>query len=719
MVNVNLLPTEFDAVKQSIIEEFRNNPKSFFKEYFANYTEGGMLSNVVDLFAYITTYYNYMTSVSANEPFLATAQLEKNVYGSAKSLGFIPHRVVASRCEIRFTLKDTFTSKYNPKLTEEIVVPIYTYFRSQQGKGFTLTEEVKFVYDTETSTWRTYEIEDGNTYLDCAEDEILTSTIPNVYYRPIYFTIKQGYFEGKVYRPDGTANQYFTIDRTDVDDSRDSILIVNLKDNKRWEEITNLLDFSLFTTNYNNTYDNLSSYASSEIWINNTLENGIQITFGDNIFGKIPESTDILSVRYFITDGAEGNGHKGFTTASLFSYEKADSSTAEWNGSFLISTIDSINFPNGSSGGTDKQTTDSIRSVAPLAFSAQDRIVVDADYETHIRKQNFINVQDVKIVSGESYYPPFLGGVAVIVAKQVADLSSPIHTIFLTPQEKETLKQYIQSKCVTGNDSVLFADPEVVYVFLTGKVFYKPILYTLGDVQTVFGGIVESYFETLSDFNSYYKHSRLMGAFTSTREIDHVNLSHSFYFIKKCDSEMLEDDVIVNLNNSILQGSITSNFSVDLNLDENLPYVLVIENPAELEITDPSYKDYFYSIYDADGDMILKEDVKDIDGVVLSTHESVIGSIKYNTGIMRLSFSSYEFMSNVEQFEIFNAGSGGTYCFNTLLDVLTNNNAVIGDDPVAFYLKFSFRTKVTESFKSSGTQIIRYLDPVVQYVGEK
>lgn len=716
MPKVNFLPTSFEASKAAIIESFKNDGKSFFKDYFQNYSEGSALSHVVDLFAYMSTYFNYMTSISANEPFISTAQIEKNVFGAAKSLGFVPHRIVASRCEVQFKLPADFDTKYSPDRTENITIPIYTQFRSRQGKVFTQMEEVKFMWDANTSKWRTFKLENGIIIIDCDPDETLTHPDPSFTYAPNYFLLKQGFYEGRIYKPNGTANQQITIERTDVDDAHDSIIISSLiPPFTKWEELTSLLDFSLMNNNLNSTYDNITEYSTSSIWINNTNFNGIQITFGDDKFGKIPVDGDILSIRYFVTDGVSGNGQKGFTTTSIIDFLATGSTTEQFNGNKLIIVPDASNYPDGSSGGADKQSAESIRTIAPFTFASQDRIVNDKDYEVHIKRQNYVPIDNVKVISGENYNPPFLGGAAIVVSKWVDDDNDNIENLFLTETEKMTLQYFIQSKCVTGNDGVKFVDPDFVFVFLTGRVYYKNLVYEKASVENIFNSTVDSYFNTLTEFESYYKYSKLIGDITNMPEIDHVSLSHHLFYLKRVPVSDMLDDISISLYNSIKPSSITSFFtSTLLTPESDDSYLKVIDNPDGI-----TGNKYYYSLYDNGlGNIILKEEKKNSAGVLQDTITTTIGSINYVTGIMRLWFGSYESLIGYESLNIMNEGSGGTFCFTSLIDVLSGNNA-LAPDIQPLYVKLNFDVKTGDSFKSQGQLLIKQIDPIVQYIGEK
>lgn len=716
MVRINYLPTEFNEVKQSIIEAYKNDPRSFFKDYFQNYSEGSMLANVIDVFAYITTYFNYMTSIAANEAFIHTAQLEKNVYSLAKTLGYSPRRMTSATIDVRFTLPESFDEKYKPvHSVDNVYIPIYTMFRSGRGKLFSLMSEVKFEWDTNTTNlsapkWRAVRVIDGETIYDGEVGEVGTGKI----YRPLYWQLKQGFFEARTYKSDGSANQQIVIERHDIDDSRDSLYIFSTVNNERWEEITSLLDVSSFTKENNLQISNLDTYASAPIYILNTTDKGIQITFGDNVFGKIPEADDILFLRYFITDGADGNYEKTFSTTLLFSYTSS-SGVSSWKGTDLIVSYDLENYPEGSIGGADKQTVDSIRLIAPIAFNSQDRIVNESDYEVYLRKQTFVTVDDVKIISGHEYNPPFLGGVVAFLAKQ----ANSVENSFLSLAEKEILTNYLQTKNIAGAESVLFADPVFVYIFINGVIYYNSTVFSEASVRQQTLGVLDSYFNSLKSFASYYKESKLVGALTNSIEIDHVDITHRFSLLKKCTPDIMLDDIVVDLGNRINKGSIRnySYFSTATGLGyEN--YLLRIDG----EVVGQSNYEYLFDLYDNDGGVYLRETVRrKTDKVIVYTPITAnIGTIDYTTGVLHFHFNMYELLRKRSLFYILRLENSGVPYYSTLVDVLLQRQTgTTPSESDKFFLFFGFDTHYADSFKSNGSLLIKNIGNMLEYRGEK
>lgn len=142
-----------------------------------------------------------------------------------------------------------------------------------------------------------------------------------------------------------------------------------------------------------------------------------EIKFGDNINGKRLNPGDIISIYYLESDGNAGLVGSNATKAAkltLFNtglYSEIYNDIKDENTNYITANdIISLKFDNvyASVPPTFIQTVDDIRKNAPLVFSAQNRAVTVADYESLIYK-NFSNIiQDVKVVSNKDYTSQYL-----------------------------------------------------------------------------------------------------------------------------------------------------------------------------------------------------------------------------------------------------------------------------------------------------------------------
>lgn len=785
MANVNFLPNDFETTRQSLIDAFKNDNRYFFKQYFNNYSEGSTLSYIIDIFAYINTYFNYMTNVSANEPFITVAQLDKNIFGSAKSLGYVPHRTVASKIEYRVELPTTYNRDSLKNYT--LSIPLFTQFRSKEGKTFSLMEQIDFVYVDGTYIkegnenrygFRNYIIDENqNIVFDCSEDEEkeLNEIAQNCIFRPIYYTFKQGYYIINTYKSNGEANQQFSINRTDIDDSKSSLIVTSPTSNE-WKELTSILDFSVLKNNsiVDGSYSLISGLKDEQIYILNTNSDGLQITFGDGFIGKIPEAGDVIFIKLFTTSGIDGNANTDLVSTSTNTFSAIEetsgtSATISFNFKDLILTPKD-EYKNGSIGGADKQSAESVRKIAPYIVQSQGRIVNDIDFESYIKGQDEIPVTDCKVISGENYNPPFLGGVAVIVAKEgVSDDILQGTSYYLTDYEKYVLKNNIEGKCIMGNDCLKFVDPEFIFVDVSGLVFYHRV-YSESDVSNIFNSFTDSYFASINQFGSYYKFSQYVTTLVNQTEIDHVSLKTDMFMVKRISRSDLEDVVNITIGNKIQQGSVNTMFSVannklrflnnngainDSEEDMSINYLKVI-NVNEVNGSNQSgserfsfqengktyYPKYYcYSIYDEVDEndsnkynLYLQEDVyiftDDSDYCTIEKSlmkRTVIGKVDYIAGKIYLNIGNYESLADYVHFRVYdiidNSESESEYndgsILPTLVDVLFFEERE-SDTKLKFYehVYFALNFKLTDSenFLSSGQTMIKKMNSDVKYI---
>lgn len=777
MAKVNFLPNDFESTRQAIVEAFKADDRYFFKQYFDNYDVNGgtTLSYIIDMFAYISTYFNYMTNVSANEPFITTAMIDKNVFGAAKSLGYTPHRCVASKIECRIEINnDNYESKY-----KEFVIPQFTSFRSAQGNTFSLMDEVRFEYVTQSNfkennnvanvslnKWRAYRIEGEYTVYDCSDDEmeILNNIInvKDIKFAPLYFTFKQGYYVVSTVTSNGQKNQQFLLNRTDIDDSKYSIVVSSMYDNagseNKWEELTSILSgVSLENKkSIDGTYSLLSSLKDRNIYIINTNSNGIQFTFGDGVLGRVPDDGSVIIIKYFVTDSVEANGNNNLvSTSDCYAYLDNYNDLYDLkNLNKLITLTPKSDYVNGSMGGYEKQSADSVRKIAPYLIQSQGRIVTDADFEAFVKGQELVKVADCKVISGEKYKPQFLGGVVINTAKELnldGDSLGSVKSYYLTETEKAVLKSYIEERCIIGNDSVMFKDPDFIYVYINGAVFYNRTLYSEDDAKNIFKSTTDVYFSNLNTFNSYYKFSQYVTALVNTAEIDHVSLTTTMFSNKKLYKRDFADDIVITiggrLSNELDERNVTTDFSFDkligLNYDKtNTPnashnYIKVLDvneilSSDDIHIKAPDGNEYTkfyyaYSIYDKKhkendyGDMYIGETIYcknegDDRYKVFENHIKLkIGDIDYKNGVFTLHIGDFETTPDYTKFGFYNLLDSELEPYiPTMVDMLFYGLEEYKD---GVFATFYFKLADSENYIADGQTMIKYIGNGVEYRG--
>ena len=339
---------DFDAIKLNLKTFLQN--QSEFQDYDF---EGSGFAVLLDLLAYNTHYLGFNANMLANEMYLDSADIRKNIVSLAKMLGYTP------------------TSSKAPSALIDITMNNVT------GSPATVTAAKGTVFTTSV---------DGTSYQFVTNAE---TTISPSY--GVYKFESLEIFEGTL------VTFKYTVDSSDVD-QRFIIPTINADTTTLKVSIQNSASDS--TTN---TYSKATSFTSlndeSKVYfIQESDEGKFEVYFGDGIVGKSLTDGNIVNLEYVVTNKTEANGASAFTL----------SGTIDGLSDVSISTV------SNAQGGSEPQTKESIRFNAPLQYSAQDRAVTTSDYETKILEL-YPNAQAVSAWGGEDEETPVYGTVKISI----------------------------------------------------------------------------------------------------------------------------------------------------------------------------------------------------------------------------------------------------------------------------------------------------------------
>ncbi len=339
---------DFDAIKLNLKTFLQN--QSEFQDYDF---EGSGFAVLLDLLAYNTHYLGFNANMLANEMYLDSADIRKNIVSLAKMLGYTP------------------TSSKAPSALIDITMNNVT------GSPATVTAAKGTVFTTTV---------DGTSYQFVTNAETTISPTNGVYkFESLEI------FEGTL------VTFKYTVDSSDVD-QRFIIPTINADTTTLKVSIQNSASDS--TTN---TYSKATSFTSlndeSKVYfIQESDEGKFEVYFGDGIVGKSLTDGNIVNLEYVVTNKTEANGASAFTL----------SGTIDGLSDVSISTV------SNAQGGSEPQTKESIRFNAPLQYSAQDRAVTTSDYETKILEL-YPNAQAVSAWGGEDEETPVYGTVKISI----------------------------------------------------------------------------------------------------------------------------------------------------------------------------------------------------------------------------------------------------------------------------------------------------------------
>lgn len=445
---------DFDNIKNSLKTYFAQQPE--FEDY--NFEASG-LSNILDVLAY-NTHYNALTANFAlNEAFLSTAQLRSSVVSHAATLGYVPRSRTSSRAEVNLSLNLSGVAGR----PGSVVIGAGTTFTADAG-------------DT-TYTFRTIEdytaTDDGDGFYQFlnANGE---STIQ----------IFEGSEKTKTfYVGEVGERQLYVIQDEAIDTTTAAVYVYDTPSS------SNFVTYTPITNAV--SVNSLSRYYQ----ISEAPNGFYELNFGDGIsFGKSPEAGNKIEVVYLSCVGAAANN------ASLFSPTNTVS-VAGSNYALNVTTI-----ANSGVGGA-RQSIESVRQNAPIAFAAQQRLVTAEDYRAVIQR-NYATVTDAIAWGGEDNVPANFGKVYV----------SLVFEDGTTAAQQDAVKNSIVQE-VTTNLSILsidtvFEDPVRTYLEVILTFNFDPNLtgQTIKSTESnVFAELQAYVEETLKQFGGVFRRSELLG----------------------------------------------------------------------------------------------------------------------------------------------------------------------------------------------------------------
>ena len=158
----------------------------------------------------------------------------------------------------------------------------------------------------------------------------------------------------------------------DADATPEIVLVQQTGAGQRWNFSTWLLDAGQFDTAFTldaAKFRPILRNSDNSIQYDYNGDTGDTIRFGDGTFGLVPENGALFSVTYRTGAGAAGN-------VAADSITKIDPAAAG------AAKVLAVTNPLAASGGSDAESLDSVRRLAPQAFRAQQfRAVLPSDYQ--------------------------------------------------------------------------------------------------------------------------------------------------------------------------------------------------------------------------------------------------------------------------------------------------------------------------------------------------
>ncbi len=426
----------------------KSNLRSFLEDnpVFNDYNFAGSALDVLNsVLAFNAHHLSFYTHMLFNEAFLDTAVKRESVVSHAKQLNYTPKSISAS-----FAIVDI---NITPNTTPiDILIPKYTSFNS---------------------------VIDGKTYeFITIEDSIALPTGVNNVYKAEDVKLVQGYKSNYAFvKNTNNLSQRFVLPFSDIDTKYLTVTIQKEESdttNEIWQYSPDIVDIN----------------SDSKVYFLQEVENGqFELTFGDGIIGKALEHGNVIIVDFIRTAGKLANGANSFTI----------------NGSISGTNNINVDIKQVATGGSDADSTNFIRKIAPRAYESQKRAVTYRDYETYLLKDQIIseNFDSIQIWGGEDNEPKLYGNVIVSVKPKTGVVVSS----FL----KDKIKSLLDDVNVVGVIPIII-DPKYLYLELNVDVTYasNKTTKTRDEIVKDVENLIKDYRDNeLSFFDKTFRYSEL------------------------------------------------------------------------------------------------------------------------------------------------------------------------------------------------------------------
>ena len=406
---------DFDQIKVQIKDFLRAN--SNFTDFDF---EGSNFSVLIDTLAYNTYINAFNANLVANESFLDSATIRENVVSLARNIGYVPRSKTAAIASI--TIGDVNLGATN----------------DSTPRFLTLRSGLVCVGNSENTTYR-FSIPDDITSSRVID---INGTSFAQFNDPI--SVYEGTLLQRVYRVDSSVDQRFIIDSPNIDSSTLRVYVKGTNDvglGRKYSMVDNILNIG----------KNSEIYLSQEV-----QDEKYEILFGDGLFGKKLENASVITARYIVTEGENGNGPSNFSFQGSFT--KSDGTLFTPSDNITVTTV------SNASNGAEVEDVSSIKYFAPRLYSAQYRAVTPRDYEAIIQNI-FPQTESVAVVGGEELDPPKFGQVQISI--------KPKNGTYVSDFDKTQIKNKLKNYAIAGINSEI-VDLKVLYVELNSAIYYNP-----------------------------------------------------------------------------------------------------------------------------------------------------------------------------------------------------------------------------------------------------
>ena len=421
--------------------------------------EGSNFSIIIDTLAYNSYITAYNTNMAVNESFIDSATLRENVVSLARNIGYVPRSKKSSVAKVSFSVDVSAINAKTVKL----------------HKGLVAVGNVQ-----------------NGSYMFSIPDDITANADINGLVSFSNIDLYEGTLLTKVFTVDGSqTDAKYVLPNANVDTSTIRVNVTNPNG---------------ITETYNK-YENIFQVdKDSRLFLVQEIDDEkYQLLFGDGTLGKKPGSTksvpsghaSTISSSYIVTNGESADGAANFVFSGKLTYMLGGSDTDITQGVSLLTTVQS------SENGSDIESLDSIKYLAPRVYASQQRAVTANDYISLIPSL-FGNIDSVSAYGGEELDPPQYGKVYITI--------KPKNGEFLSDVSKASIQSGLKKYTVAGIKQE-FIDLSYLYVEYNSTVSYDTgFVDTSEGLASNIKKSIENYSKSvdINQFGGRLKYSKLL-----------------------------------------------------------------------------------------------------------------------------------------------------------------------------------------------------------------
>jgi hypothetical protein len=341
-LTIDYTSRDFEALRLALIERVRNRIPEWRGE---DPTDFGVA--MVEAFSHVGDIINYYIDRVANETTLLTAVQRRSILNLARSYGYVPSGYSPARLTLRLTPK--------AGITDELTIPKDSVFSYQLIDG----DRTIILYFTLT----------GSAVLNAAGSEVNYADVSAINARAIGIDFPADPetpldVSGEILTEgsSGEPNQTYILSKDQVIEDSVSIFVQNGDRYGRWNRVANISDAG-------------PNDPVFEVVL--TSDNRTAIIFGDGVAGAIPNIYETIKVQYLFGGGVQGNIPVTTPFSQLNTYYipglDIEETTALSNSFTAVATTSGV-------GGSDPDTDEIIRTIAPSTLITSNRAVSLKDY---------------------------------------------------------------------------------------------------------------------------------------------------------------------------------------------------------------------------------------------------------------------------------------------------------------------------------------------------